>query len=260
MDALEAGPFRPPAPPIMSNPNAETAPIAKPAPLWEDFIDIFHSPSEVYERRRDANPWPMLLIITVLATAIGVLTWNSLSPIFESEMRAQFAKGMAANPQITQDMVDSQIKVGMFMRRWGAVFYPIFALLFALLVWLLGKIVGAKELTYTRALVSFAWASIITIVQALALGVQGLLLDVSTITASEKIGFSPARFLSQESTSPFLYGALKTLDLFTIWWVVVIAIGVRVTGRGTKNTTIAFAATWIIVSALIAGAFAARAG
>ena len=236
-----------------------TVPAAKPAALWEDFIEIFTSPSTVYERRRDANPWPMILIITAIATAISVLTWNALSPVFETEMRTQFAKAMAKAPQMTQDMVDTQVKVGMFMRRWGALFYPIFVLIFGLLVWLLGRIVGARELTYTRALVSFAWASIITIVQALAMGVQGLLLDVSTITASEKIGFSPARFLSQESTPPFLYGALKTMDLFLIWWAIVLAIGVRVTGRGSKNTAIAFATTWIVVTALIAGVAAMRA-
>jgi hypothetical protein len=245
----------------MTTPEAMSAPAvaSKPAPLWEDFIDIFHSPAEVYERRRAANPWPMILIITVVATIIGVLTWNALAPIYETEIRDQFTKAMAKNPQVTADMIDTQVKIQMFTRRWGGVFFPIGALIMALPVWLLGRIVGAKELTYTRSLVVFAWSAIITVVYSLAIGVQGLLMDVSTITTIDKLGFSAARFMDKATASPFVYGVAKSFDVFLIWWVIVMAIGVRVVGRGSKNSTIAFAATWLIVSALLVGAFAVRA-
>ena len=245
----------------MTTPDAVSAAAVapKPAPLWEDFIDIFYAPSSVYERRRDANPWPMILLITVLATVIGVLTWNSLAPVYETEIREMFTKAMAKNPQMTADMVDTQVKVQMFTRRWGAVFFPIGALIMSLPIWLLGRIVGAKELTYTRSLVVFTWSAIITLVHALAIGVQGLVMDVSTITTMDKLGFSAARFMDKATASPFLYGVLKSFDLFLIWWVIVMAIGVRVVGRGSKNSTLAFALTWLIVSALRVGAFAARA-
>lgn len=244
--------------PSMSTPDVVATP-AKPAPLWEDFIDIFYAPSTVYERRRDANPWPMILLITALITLISVLTFNSLAPVYESEIRTQFTKMMAANPQMTSDMVDSQVKIQMFFRRWGGVFFIVGVLLMSLVVWLLGRITGAKELTYTRSMVVFTWASIVAVVSMLVLGIQGLVLDVSTITSLDKLGLSPARFMEKDTPSAFVYGMVKALDPFAIWSAILMGIGVRVTGRGTKNTAIAFAATWIIVAALIMGAFAARA-
>lgn len=259
MDAFH--PLLPPPP--MTTPSAEamesTAAVVKPASLWEDFIDIFYAPSTVYERRRNANPWPMILIITTLMTIIGVLTWNSLSPVFETEIRAQSAKMMAANPQLTQDMVDSQVKIGMFTRRWSGIMAPIGFLIIALPIWLLARIVGAKEMTYTRSLVVVAWASIIGVVSALVLGIQGLVLDVSTITSADQLSLSAARFMDKAAASPWVYSAAKSLDLFALWMLVVMAIGVRVVGRSTKNGAIAFAVTWFVLTWLIAAAFAARA-
>ena len=244
----------------MTAPDAAAMPsAAKPAPLWEDFIDIFHAPSEVYERRRNANPWPMILIVTVLLTAITVLTFNSLSPVYETEMREMMAKQMASNPQMTQDAVDKGIGFQMVFRRWSGLFFPIGILLIGLLVWLLGRICGAKELTYTRALVVVAWGSIFGVLGALLLGVQGLVMDVSTITSSDKLGLSVARFMDKSTTSPFVYGALKMIDILQIWGLIVMGIGVRVVGRGTKNTTIAFVLVWLLVGMLIAGVFAMRA-
>ena len=247
----------------MTTPSADamesTAAVAKPASLWEDFIDIFYAPSTVYERRRNANPWPMILIITALMTLIGVLTWNSLSPVYETEIRAQFAKMMAANPQMTQDMVDSQVKIQMFFRRWGGIMAPIGFLIIALPIWLLARIVGAKEMTYTRSLVVIAWASIIAVVAALVMGVQGLVFDVSAITSADQLSLSAARFMDKATASPWVYSAAKSLDIFGLWSLVVMAIGVRVVGRSTKNGAIAFAVTWLVLAWLIAAAFAARA-
>lgn len=244
----------------MTSPSEETVPITpvKPASLWEDFIEIFTSPSTVYERRRDANPWPMILIITVLVTLITVLTFNSLAPVFEAEMRAVMAKQMASNPQMTQDMIDKGIGFQMVIRRWSGLFFFVGVLIMSLPVWLLGRITGAKELTYTRSMVVFTWAGIIALVSFLVLGIQGLVMDVSTITTSDKLGLSPARFLDKATTAPFLYGMLRGLDVFGIWSAIVMGIGARVVGRGTKNTTIAFAATWIIVTMLVLGVVTVR--
>lgn len=240
--------------------DAAAAPVApaKPASLWEDFIEIFTSPSTVYERRRDANPWPMILILAVIIGLITFLSFNPLSPVYESEMRAQFTKAMTQNPQLTQDMVDTQVKFGMATRRFGGFLYPIGVLIMSLVVWLLGRICGAKELTYTRAMVVFTWASIIGVLALILLMVQGLVMDVSTITTMDKLGTSAARFVDKSTMSGFLYGMLKALDVFAIWSAIVMGIGARVVGRGTKNTQIAFSATWIIVSILLVGAFTMR--
>lgn len=64
-----------------------TVPVSQtPAPaLWEDFIDIFYAPADVFRRRQAGNWFLPLLIITI---ALFVLSWASrgvLQPIMDAE-------------------------------------------------------------------------------------------------------------------------------------------------------------------------------
>ncbi|MEO5569030.1 MAG: YIP1 family protein [Gemmatimonadaceae bacterium] len=232
-------------------------PVAKPAPLWEDFIDIFHAPSEVYARRENSNPWPMILIITVLVTLITVFTWGSLAGPIEAETREQMAKAMAKNPQATADAIDSGIKMQMGIRRWSGVFFPVGVLIASLFVWLLAKVLGAKE-TYQKAMIVVTYSAIIAVVQMLVVGAQALVIDTSALTTPDKLSLSAARFADKATTSPIMYSVLKLLDVFGIWSLIVMCIGVRVTGKTSKNTAIMFGVIWFAASVLIAAAFAAR--
>jgi hypothetical protein len=238
--------------------SVEAVPPPKPAPRWEDFIDIFHSPSTVYERRQNQSPWPTIWIITVLFTLVTALTFNGLEPLVEAEMRAEVAKQMAKNPQMTQDMADMGMKWQLGARRWGGVFFPIGVLITAIFVWLLAKIVGAKE-TYKGAMIVVTYASILSILQALLVGAQALVLDVSSLTTPDQLSFSAARFVDKASTSPVLYALLKALDVFGIWLLLVMAIGVEITGKVTRSKALTWAAIWFVLSVLIMAAFGARA-
>src|ERR1044071_1390732 len=131
-------------PPSMTDAAAAPVAPAKPAALWEDFIEIFTSPSVVFERRRNANPWPMILIVTALLVLLSVLTFNSLVTVIEPMTRRAMEKAAASNPQLTQDMIDTQLRVGMKIAPWFPLLTPIFMLLGGLVVWVVGKLFGSK--------------------------------------------------------------------------------------------------------------------
>ena len=40
--------------------------------VWEDFIDIFHQPSQVFERRRNGQFGLALLLLVVICTVLYV--------------------------------------------------------------------------------------------------------------------------------------------------------------------------------------------
>lgn len=244
----------------MTTPSTDPVPTtpAKPASMWEDFIDILYAPSTVYERRQDANPWPMILVMTVLLTLVTVLTWNSIAPLVDAEAHAAAAKTMAANPQMTADQAEMGIKIQMGVRRWIGVLFPIGALVGGLLVWLLAKILGTKE-TYTKALIVVAYSSVISLVGAIVIGAEALVLDLSSMTSPDQLSISAARFVDKASISPWVYGFLKVVDVFAIWSLIVTAIGVRVTGKTTKEKAILFGVIWFVVTALMAGWGAHRA-
>jgi membrane protein, antimicrobial resistance system len=243
----------------MTSPTSEPVapPPAKPTSRWEDFIDIFYAPRSVFERRQDQSPWPTIWIVTVVLTLVTVLTFNAIAPVFETETRAAFTKAMAKTPQLTQDIVEKQVSFGLIGRKWGVVAFPIIALVVGLFVWLVGKIVGSKA-TYQQALVVVAYSSVIGLAQAIVIGAQGLVMDVSSLTTVDQLSLSAARFMDKATASPALYAILKQIDVFGIWGLIVTAIGVQVTGKLTRQRAIVFAVIWWGVGTLIAFVIALR--
>jgi len=227
-----------------------TVPAAKPASLWEDFIDIFYAPSTVFERRRNANPWPMILIVTGLILLLSVITFNSLVTIIEPMTRRAMEKAAAANPQISQDILDKQLSVGMKIAPWFPVITPILMLIGAFVLWLVGKLFGSKA-TYTQSLLIVAYASITYVVTYLVTGIQALTMDLTKLTSPVQLAIGPARFVDTTSGSPWLLGLLLTLDLFTLWRIALMAIGLRVIGRTSKGAAWGFAIVAFVLLSLL---------
>src|SRR6186713_2722873 len=92
----------------MTDANSAVAPTMAPAraAVWEDFIDIFYAPSQVFARRVAGSVWVPLLVVTI---ALSVIIY-AISGVLEPLMSAEFDRGMAAamrtNQQLTPEMAD----------------------------------------------------------------------------------------------------------------------------------------------------------
>src|SRR5512133_1156546 len=87
--------------------------------FWEDVIDIFYQPGEVFRRRQNRSVWPPMLFVALSIGVIFFATFNTLEPLFAAEFTRQTAKAMAQNPQITQEMMDKQRAIGESFTRYG---------------------------------------------------------------------------------------------------------------------------------------------
>jgi hypothetical protein len=246
----------------MSTPVVESMesvePVAK-SSLWEDFIDIFYAPSSVFARREHASPWPPILVVSALFILISFATFNVVSPTIEAEIR----RGMSANPQMTEDMMNTMVKWAMTTARWGALFTPILIFVTGLWYWLVGKPFQNHPRTVTTAVMIVAYSYIIKCVGGILGGVQALLMDPTKLTSPYALSISAARFVDRDAMSPTMYALLTKFDLFSIWYVVLLAIGLRVTGRVSRNAAILFgfvywglSVAWTVVSAARAAAAA----
>jgi hypothetical protein len=222
---------------------------AKPASLWEDFIDIFVSPSDVFERRRDAGFFVPLLIFAGLTVAITLLGRNALQPIFDSE----FARGMAAAARKNPQMTDAQMasargfsdKLMPVILIFGALIAPIAVGVF---LWLAGKIVDAKE-TIGAACMIAVYAFFPRVLDSLLRVVQAFVLDPSTLNGQYRVALSPARFFDPDTASPVVIALLGRIDLFTIWSTVLLAIGLAVVARIPRSrAAIAAVVVWVLGS------------
>ena len=227
-------------------PDPSTAPVEK-AGVAEDFFDIFYAPAAVFARRASGNFWIPMLVVSLLTGAFFLATRGVTRPIMDAEMSRAEAAQLKANPQLTPE----QLSVGRSMQEKispiGAfVFPPIGILLVALTLWLVGKAVGATQ-TWNAALVVSAYAYLLKPVEAFLVGAQAMLMNPASLDGRLRVSIGVARFLDPATTSPVLLAAIGRLDLFTLWFTALLAIGLSVTGKiSRRDAAIAGAIVWII--------------
>jgi hypothetical protein len=229
--------------------SAASAAPSKPAQssFWEDVIDIFFSPADVFRRRQNRSVWPPMLFVSISIGVIFFATFNTLEPIFAAEFTRGTAKILATNPQVTQDILDKQRAIGESFTRYGiGVIMLVTMFVLGVVAWLIGKIVGSKQ-TFQAALVVAAWSYMPRVIGFVIGGVQGLLMDPAKLNSLLSISLSPARFMDPDATNPVLFQFLGRLDLITIWVTVLLAIGLYVTGKVSKERAVVFGILiWIV--------------
>ena len=218
-----------------------------PASLWEDFIDIFYAPSQVFARRESGSFWIPTLVVTVLTGGLFYLTSGALQPIFDAEFDRSMALALRDNPAMPVEAVE---RMRGFASRMGQVFVFIFVPVaifgVAVAMWLVGKLVDAKQ-TFHAALVVAAYVYMPRILEQVINGVQALLLDPEQLDGRFRLSFGPGRFLDPDTASPLLLAVVGRLDVFTLWITALIAIGLSVTGRiPLKRAAIAAAVVWLL--------------
>jgi hypothetical protein len=75
-------------------------------------------------------------------------------------------------------------------------------------------------------------------------------MDPEKLTGQLAISLSPARFMDPDTSNPVLYQMAGRLDLITIWVTILLAVGLYVTGKVTKEKAVIFGILIWIIGAL----------
>ena len=227
------------------DPNGPAA--AEPASRWEDFIDIFYAPSQVYARRANSGFGIPMVVVTALLGLITIANSGVLQPMMDAEFARATAAAMRKNPQLTPEMMAQGRGFGEAVAKYGAfIFVPVGIFLTGLCLWLCGKLVDAREAASAAIMVA-AYAFFPRVIEGILNGVQGLLLDPATLNGRFRISLGVGRFLDPDTASPVLVALLGRVDVFTIWVTVLLAIGLSVTGRIPRaRAAIAAALVWLL--------------
>jgi hypothetical protein len=224
--------------------NSTAAPSTS---LWEDFIDIFTTPSEVFRRRENSGFGLQLLIVTVLFAVILLGTKSLVQPVFDAEMARQTAQVLKAHPEVTAEQISKQMAMGAKLAPiFIIVAIPISIVLTGLVLWAVGKIFESKQMAQTAIMVA-TYAFVPRILGTVVGAVIAYFSSPERLTGAARITVSLGQFLDPDKTSPVLMALLTRVDLFTLWQTALLAIGLQVTGKVTKtNSYIAAALVWLI--------------
>jgi hypothetical protein len=229
-----------------NGPTSAASP-AKPASYWEDFIDIFYAPSEVFRRREHSGFGVPMLVITLLIGILMIAMSGALQPIMDAEFTRNMAAAMRKNPNLTPEMAEKGRAIGETFAKIGAfIFVPVGMFFVGLALWLCGKLVDARQ-TLAAAIMVAAYSFTPRVLETLVKAVQALFMDPASLNGQFRLSLSPARFLDPDTASALTIALLSRLDVFTIWVTVLLAIGLSVTGKiPRQRAAIAAGLVWLL--------------
>ncbi len=243
---------------LYSSVEDDPKPPVKSAGRLEDFIDIFYTPSTVFKRRENSGFGIPLLVVTLTIGVLYLVNSNAMASIMDAEFSRGMASAMKKNPQLTPEMMEKMRSVGTTTAKIGAfIFLPIVIFLAGLFFWLVGKLFGAKA-AFSQILMVTAYSYVPKIVEAVITSIQALLMDTSTLTGRYQLSLGVGRFLDPETASPVLLAFAGRIDVFTIWVTVLMAIGLSVVGKISRQKAALAAVVMYFLAAAFQVGMAAR--
>lgn len=216
-----------------------TAPATPRASFVEDFIDVLYAPSAVFARRRTASPWPAILVVTGLMMVASYIFFTLLGPAFERDMLRAVGDAPAEQRAAVLGFARWSTIVG------AVVAVPVSVLVLGLVLWLVGKLFDADQpLRAAFLVVAFSWMP--RVLESILASLQAFMVDVNALPSLAATSLSPARLVDAVE-HPALAQVLARFGPFVIWSYVIVAIGLRVTGRisGAK-AAVAAAIVWVV--------------
>ncbi len=214
-----------------------------------DLVKVLYDPAAVFQRVTEKPAFLMpfigISVVQILITAVNL-------PFLKVAMQAQAAQAAAGAPDASKFAVI------------GLIFVPIgiaiALLLGAFVLWVLVSLVGG-EAKFGTLLSVAAYAAVpsvvvLGIVGAIVLQIQG----PGNITSPQDLQPALGLDLLISGAKGFLGAVLKGINPFSIWGLVLTAIGVSTTHRLSKGSGYTVATASFALGLLIAGTFGALFG
>jgi hypothetical protein len=215
--------------------NAAASPDPGPKPnSFQRIIGVLFSPDVTFASIARRPDWVVpLLLIVVLALANGILISSRI------DFGAPAREAMAQNKNLTQEQMDRAEKMSVTMGKVAKFIGPVISIIVLLIVagvLLLGVRVMGGEGDFKQAFSVTCYAWIPNVIQAVVLTIVVLAKGSTAInpTLLPTLVRSNPAFLVDVKTQPMAFALLSSLDIFTIWVVVLLIIGFAYIGRISK--------------------------
>jgi Yip1-like protein len=240
-------------------------PAQEPAPLSEAarIGNTFFAPSKTFtDLRRSAAWWAPFLIIAIVSTLFVYVVDQKVGfrKVLENQLRTRPKQA----ERIEQLPADQRAKV----MRQQTVVTEVISYAFPLITLLLWAIMAAvllasfkfgasADIKFKTIFALLVYAGLPGLLRA-ALAMVSLMAGVSgdAFTFQNPVATNPGYFVDPAS-SPVLYSMLTSFDIFTIWTLVLTAIGVTCISKVKRGTAFAVVFGWFGVVVLIGVGIAA---
>ncbi|HDL18077.1 MAG TPA: YIP1 family protein [Bacteroidetes bacterium] len=225
--------------------NRETA-EPKEKNFLAKWIGIYFSPSETFASIERKPDWVLPLLITALVSIAVIFI---IAPVLhDSQIQAMMDRGMSED-QAYQAM--DRMSIFKYLTPvFGGIGVFIAAFVLSGIFYLVFNFFLGGESSYKKVLSVYSYTG-------LAVGIVGTIVRVPLVLAkgTMKVQTGLAAFLPQDMQGRFLYKLFAKFDIFTIWEIVLLIIGLSVIYKFSKGKSasgiIALWLIWIVISILL---------
>jgi hypothetical protein len=241
-----------PVPPAPA-PVAETVPLSEPARVLNTFL----APRKTFTDLRRSASWWLPFLITVIVSTIFVYVGDQkvgFRKIAENTLQTQ-PKQAAQLEQLPPDQREAQMRGRTVATKWISYGFFLFilawdavvaAVLFATL-----KFALSADVKYKTVFAVVVFASLPGILKALLASLSLVAgASANSFTFQNPIATNPGYFVDPAAHA-VLYSFLTSFDIFTIWTLVLTAIGLTCVTKIKSGTAYAVVFGWFAVAILM---------
>lgn len=216
--------------------------------IWDNFRDVILEPSATFE---DIGRRPKVLIPLLVMLAATIVVSYFLMPLY-AEMQELQLQAREMSPEQRE-----QAQRMMENFKWiGLAFTPIIVMVImvfsALLFWAWGAISGGKNASFKIAFSALVFSGIIYVLQSIAQAI------VVAVKGAEQVAleggaptFGLALFIERGDMSRWLWGLVASVNFFSIWYAIVLAIAGIQALKMSKGSAYAFAVFMWLIGAIM---------
>ena len=223
---------------------------------------VFFEPAKTFaDVAARPNFWAPLILVIVVALGYMVLYGQHVG--WERTVRKQIDSSSRA-AQLTPEQKETQIAAGAKIApivTYVAIllFVPLGMLIWAAVLLAIVKGMMSAPVRLKQVFAILCYASLPGVIMSLLAIAVMFMKPPEDFNVQNPLVFNPAAFMDQATTSKFLYSLGSSLDLFRLWTLVLIAIGIKAAGGRQVSMGGAVAAVflpwaiWVLGSASLAG-------
>jgi hypothetical protein len=200
----------------MSNSTVGAAVMPQAKSPIERMIGVFVSPEATMQDIAARPSWVLPLIIIMVVS--GLSGFFLQDAILQTQLEAMEQRNMSAE-QIEQARSTMEKVIPYTAPLLPLIFTPLMYLIIAGVLMLAGNVILGGETKFSTLFATTCWSGMISIL--------GSLITVPIMLKRQVMesATSLSTLLSPDSKDTFLYNLFSQIDLFWIWWVVVIGFG-----------------------------------
>ena len=246
----------------MTAASDSTLPNDKPLTESERIIDTFVAPSKTFtDIRRNSSWWVPWLLMSIVGLAMVFVVDKKLGmdTAYENQLRLS-PKQMEKIEAMPPDQKAQTLRIGATITRYVSYGWPVMTILFVAII-----------AAVLMATFNFGFGAEVKFAQALAVGMYAslpsivkTLIAIGVVSAGAAEGFtfqnpvaSNLSGLVDPTSARFLYSILASLDIFTIWGLVLTGIGYSCITRVKRGTCMGVVFGWWVVVVLVGAGFGA---